>query len=87
MSGLVTISARREGFLALSNGSSTIRSNSLRATPPSCLRVLDASRPKNFDNEDKVEDEGPVLKVTPVVTQRAEKKIDAIFETWVLEST
>ena len=93
MSSLNTISARWDGFFALTSGLSTMRSSSLKATPPSRPRVLDASRADNSGNRNDVEDEGPMLEVTPMLrvtfllTQRAEEKIDAIFGTWVLEST
>ena len=94
MSGLVTISVRREDLLALSSGPSTTRSSNLGVTPPpSRPRVLDTSKADNSGNRDDVEDEGLVLevtlalKVTPVLTRRAKEKIDVISGTWVPEST
>ena len=52
-------------MLALSMGPSTRRNSSLGAMPPSCPRVPDTSRADDSGNEDDVEDEGPVLEVTP----------------------
>ena len=95
MSGLATISARREDLLALSSGPSTTRSINLGVTPPppSRPRVPDTSRAENYGNGDDVEDEGIVLevtlalKVTSVLTRRAKEKNDVISRTWVPEST
>ena len=56
---------------------------------PSHPRVLDTSREDDSSNGDDVEDEGlvleviPALKVTPVLTRRADEKIDVISGTWV----
>ena len=87
MNSLATISVRREDLLALSCGPSTTRSSSLGVTPPSRPRVSDTSMPDDSGNRDDVEDEGPVLEVTPalkgapVLTRRAEEKIDVICGT------
>ena len=60
---------------------------------PSRPRVPDTSREDDSGNRDDVEDEGLmlevtlVLKVTPVLTQRAEEKINVISGTWVPQST
>ena len=65
----------------------------LELRPPSHPQVPDTSRANDSSNEDDVEDEGTVLevtlalKVTPVLTRRAEEKIDGISRTWVPEST
>ena len=65
----------------------------LELRPPSRPRVPDTSKADDSGNGDDVEDEGPMLevtlalKVTLVLTRRAEEKIDVISGTWVPEST
>ena len=55
--------------------------------------INDTLSADNSGNRDDVEDEGPMLevtpalKVTPVLTRRAKEKIDIISVTWVPEST
>ena len=59
----------------------------LELRPPSRPRVPDTSMPDDSGKGDDVEDEGLVLevtltlKVTPVLTRRAEEKIDNISGT------
>ena len=65
----------------------------LELYPPSHPRVRDTIKVDDSGNGDDVEDEGSMLKVTlalkvtPVLTRRAEEKIDVIPGTLAREST
>ena len=80
-------------FLPLAVGRPPREVVTLELRPSSHPRVPDTSKADDSGNGDNVEDEGPVLevtlalKVTPVLTRRAEEKIDVIYGTWVPEST
>ena len=65
----------------------------LELCSPSRPRVPVSSKADDSRNDDDVEDEGPLLEVTPtlkatpLLTRRAKEKINLINGTWVPEST